>query len=140
MDALRACGPPPSEAVYTDINTAVTAIQGHAQRNGYALSKRDSTPQRIVYVCDRFGNPRVNKNIPTVHESKKRSGSASKKCGCTMKLVLKQDLISEHWALSIIEGAHNHESSVDAAAHPTYRIAALDPVIIAQIKTLSASG
>jgi hypothetical protein len=48
-----------------------------------------------------------------------------------MKLVLKQDIISEHWALSIIEGAHNHKSSVDTAAYPTYRIAALDPVIIA---------
>ena len=96
MDALRACGPPPSKAVYTNINTAVTTIQGHVQRNGYALSKRDSIPQRIIYVCDRFGNPRVNKNIPTVYESKKRSGSASKKCGYTIKLVLKQDLILKH--------------------------------------------
>ena len=92
MDALRAYGPPPPEAVYTDINTTITTIQGYAKRNSYALSKRDSTLRRIVYVYDRFSNPRVNKNIPIVHESKKRSGSTSKKYGCTMKLVLKQEL------------------------------------------------
>jgi len=140
MDSPKACGPPPSEAVYTDLDTAVAAIQGHAQCNGYALSRRDSTPRRVVYVCDRFGKPRVNKNTPVVHESKKRLGSASKKCGCSMKVVLKQDPISEYWTLSIVEGAHNHESSIDAAAHPTYRTAALDPAVITQIKTLGTSG
>ena len=42
MDAPTPCGPPPPEAVYTDLNTAVAAIQSHAQQNGYALFKRDA--------------------------------------------------------------------------------------------------
>jgi len=57
-----------------------------------------------------------------------------------MKVALKQDLISGSWTLSILEGTHNHESSTAPAAHPAYRIAALDSEIIAQIKTLSAAG
>ena len=38
------CGPAPSEAVYTDLSTAVAAIQAHAKANGYALFRRDAHP------------------------------------------------------------------------------------------------
>ena len=141
MDAQRACGPPPPEAVYTDISTAVAAIQAHAQLNGYALFKRDSTPRRIVYACDRSGKaedgPRAR--AANIHLSKRRSGK-TKKCGCRIKVAFKKDLISGSWTLSILEGTYNHESSADPTAHPTYRVAALDSNVIAQIKTLSAAG
>jgi len=139
MDSLGACGPPPPEAVYTDIDSAVAAIQAHAQCNGYALFKRDTKPKRIVYACDRYGKTAISRS-KEVHESKRREGSSSKKCGCTMKVALKQDKISGHWHLSVLEGTHNHQSSADPAAHPAYRIAALDPEVAAYIRSLSDSG
>jgi len=57
-----------------------------------------------------------------------------------MKVALKQDKISGHWHLSVLEGTHNHQSSADPAAHPAYRIAALDPEVAAYIRSLSDSG
>jgi hypothetical protein len=138
MDSPRACGPPPPAAVYTDLDTAVAAIQGHAQCNGYALCKRDGKPRRIVYTCDRYG--RAQQKSSTVHTSKRRPGSGSKKCGCTMAVVLKQDVDSGHWALSILDGTHNHDSSTDPTAHPRYRIAALESAVVTLINTLGASG
>jgi hypothetical protein len=140
MDSPRACGPPPPEAVYTDLDTAVAAIQGHAKLHGYALCKRDSKAKRVVYTCDRFGRVQSKGKNPNTHATKRRQGSGSKKCGCEMKLVLKLDDGSEQWVVSITYGTHNHESSTAPAAHPAYRTAALDPNAIAQIKLLSSSG
>ena len=40
MDTPHVFGPPPLEAVYTDLDTAVAAIQGYAKLHGYALCKR----------------------------------------------------------------------------------------------------
>ena len=139
MDAPRACGPPPPEAVYTDYDTAVAAIQGHAKGNGYALVKRDSRPRRVVFMCDRNGKVQTKK-APPVNESKRRPGSGTKKCGCTMKVALSHDDISGYWTLSTLEGTHNHESSADAVAHAIYRTAALDPKVLVRIRTLSAAG
>jgi len=96
MDSLRAYGPPPPEAVYTDLDTAVAAIQGYAQRNGYALFKRDGKARRIVYACDRYGKPQARSKSSTVHDSKRRLSSRSKKCRCEIRLTLKQDTFSGH--------------------------------------------
>ena len=92
MDAPSVYGPPPPAAVYPDFDTAVAAIQGYAQRNGYAFFKRDVKPRRMVFVCDRFGKAPPSRSAP-VHESKRRKGG-SKKCGCTMKVALKLDVDS----------------------------------------------
>ena len=131
MGTPYACGPPPPETVYTDLDTAVAAIQGHAKLHGYALCKRDSKARRIVYTCDRFGATQSKGRNPNTYATKRRPGSGSKKCGCKMKLVLKLDDDSEQWAVSIAYGTHNHESSTAPAAHPIYRTAALDPATIA---------
>ena len=138
MDAARACGPPPPEAIYTTLNAAITALHLHAQHNGYALFKRDVKLKRVTFVCDRYGKPVIRET--STHESKRRTGTASKKCNCKMMVALKQDSISGNWELSILEGTHNHESSAAPAAHPTYRTAALDPTVITLIKSLSATG
>ena len=92
-----------------------------------------------MFVYDRFSRTVINRNT-LVYKSKKRLRSSSKKYDYKIKVALKQDLISGSWTLSILEGTHNHESSTAPAAHPAYRIAALDSEIIAQIKTLSAAG
>ena len=96
MDSPRAYGPPPPEAVYTDLDTAIAAIQGHAKCNGYALCRGDRKARRIVYTCDRYGKPQDKTKSSTVHTTKRRPGSGSKKCGCTMRLELKQDVVSSH--------------------------------------------
>ena len=140
MSLSKACGPPPTEAVYTDLSTATAAIQKHAKCNRYALVKRDTKPSRVVYICDRYGKPESKPKNPDIHESKRRAGSRSKKCNCQMKVALRQDKITEHWQLEVIQGAHNHEASADPSAHPAYRIAALDPQVNTQIESLTLSG
>ena len=131
MDTPHVFGPPPLEAVYTDLDTAVAAIQGYAKLHGYALCKRDSKARRIVYTCDRFGATQSKGRNPNIYATKRRLGSGSKKCGCKMKLVLKLDDDSEQWAVSIAYGTHNHESSTAPTAYPIYRTAALDLAVIA---------
>jgi len=140
MDLSKACGPPPTAAIYTDLSTAVAAIQAHAKCNGYALFKRDSRPLRVVYACDRYSKPQARAKNPDIHESKQWKGSRSKKCNCQMKVALKRDEISGSWELEVIQGLHNYEASADPTAHPAYRIAALDPRIYAQVENLALSG
>jgi hypothetical protein len=136
----KTCGPPPPAAVYAELSTAITAIQGHAKCNGYALFKRDTKPNRIVYTCDRYGKPAARPKNPDLHDSKRRVGSRSKKCDCQMKVALTKDKITGSWQLQVLKGDHNHDASTDPSAHPMYRIAALDPTIRAQIESLAVSG
>ena len=72
MESLNTCGPPSPAAVYTDLSTAIASIQAHAKDNGYALFKRDTTKNRIVYTCDRYGKPQAKPKNTQVHESKRR--------------------------------------------------------------------
>jgi hypothetical protein len=73
-------GPPPPAAVYAELSTTITAIQGHAKCNGYALFKRDTKPNRIIYTYDRYGKPVARLKNPDLYDSKRRTGSRSKKC------------------------------------------------------------
>ena len=57
-----------------------------------------------------------------------------------MKVALKLDKVTQQWQLEVLEGVHNHESSADPSAHPTYRITALDPSVYTQIESLALSG
>ena len=88
MDTPYVCGPPPLEAVYTDLDTAVAAIQSYTKLYGYALCKRDSKAKRIVYIYDRFSATQSKGRNPNIYATKRRLGSRSKKCSCKMKLVL----------------------------------------------------
>jgi hypothetical protein len=140
MQSPKACGPPPSEAVYARLSTAIAALHKHAKCNGYAFFKRDTKPARIVFVYDRFGKPESKPKNIDIHESKRRPGSRSKKCDCRMKVALRLDKITEQWYLEVVEGSHNHEASADPSAHPNYRVAALDSQVSAQIESLALSG
>jgi hypothetical protein len=53
---------------------------------------------------------------------------------------LRLDNLSSQWILYILEGAHNHPPSTAPTAHPAHRIAALVPVIRAEIGRLSHAG
>ena len=91
MSLSKACGPPPTEAVYTELSTATAAIQKHAKCNRYALIKRDTKLSYVVYMCDRYSKLESKPRNPDIYESRRRSGSRSKKCNCRMKVALKQD-------------------------------------------------
>ena len=140
MDSPTTCGPPPLAAVYTDLPTAVTAIQDHAKANGYALFIRNSKPKRVIYACDRYGKPQSKPKNPAIHDSKRREGSRSKKCDCQMKLAIERDETTGKWEVVILEGIHNHEPSAAPAAHPAHRIAALGPDTHAQVERLALAG
>jgi hypothetical protein len=84
----------PPLAIYPDLATGFAAIQEHAKQNGYALFKRDSTPNKVIYTCDRAGKYDLKGKDPTIHASKRRKNTGSKKCNCLMKVVLRRDILS----------------------------------------------
>ncbi len=77
-----ACGPPPPAAVYADLFYWNCCYSWDAKCNGYALFKRDGKLKRIVYACDRCNKLEAKAKKPDLHNSKKRAGIRSKKCGC----------------------------------------------------------
>jgi hypothetical protein len=131
---------PPPEASYPDVDTAFTAIQAHAKRAGYAFLKLDKKPHRVLFSCDRAGKYRSIGKKATVHPSKQRKATSSKKCECLMRVELRQDKVSTYWDLRVLNPAHNHEASVSPIAHPAHRISALTEETHAQIGTLSRAG
>jgi hypothetical protein len=61
---------PPTEAVYSDLDTAIKAIQLHAKEHGYTVSKYDRKALRLVLACDRAGQYRANGKDLEVHASR----------------------------------------------------------------------
>jgi hypothetical protein len=80
---------PPPEAIYPDQNTALTAVQLHAKQHGYAFKIHDKKAFRVVFACDRGGQYDSKGKDSKIHESRRRQ-TGSKKCGCLMKLELRQ--------------------------------------------------
>ena len=140
-----ACGPPPIAAVYDSIPTAFAALQVYTKAYGYAFIVRSiypnkSNPIRIIYAYNRQDKTLSKSQNPEINPKRHRKGACSKRCGCTMYVVLRKDLISSQWKLEIPEGSHNHPASTDPSAHPAHRIAALEPTVLAQIERLVCSG
>jgi hypothetical protein len=106
---------PPNEAIYDSVDTAFTAIQAHAKASGYALSRVTTRPSRVIFTCDRAGKYDSRGKDSATNISKRRNGTSSKKCGCLMKLELRQDRISMQWVVGILEGAHNHPPSTQCS-------------------------
>ena len=75
----ESCGLAPSEAIYPDIPTAFATIQAHAKANGYAFSRREGKPKRVVFVCRQI-DPRGKD--PNTYTSKQRTKTGTKKCDC----------------------------------------------------------
>ena len=123
----------PPEAIYTDIPTLVAAIQAHASSNGYAFCTRSTQPHRILYTCDREGQYNPKGKTPSVHPTKRRKNTGSKKCGCMMRAVAKRTADGMAWELKIMEATHNHRPSGAPSAHPAHRIGSLDPQVRAAI-------
>jgi hypothetical protein len=131
---------PPPEAIYPDPTTAFNAIQLHAKDHGYAFIKLNKKPSRLLFACDRTGNYDPRGKASTVDKSKQRKHTGSKKCGCSMKVELHLDRLSNQWILQVLQGEHNHGPSRAPTAHPAHRSAAITPAIRAQIGSLSHRG
>ena len=131
---------PLPEAVYPDPATGFAAIQAHAKAHGYALFRRTSNTTKVIYTCDRAGKYDPRGKDPNIHGSKQRKGTGSKKCGCLMRVELRQDNVLSSWMVKVLEPIHNHGPSVSNTAHTAHRVAALAPDIHALISTLSSAG
>jgi hypothetical protein len=75
----------PIEAIYPDPSTAFTAVQAYAKYQGYALIKLDKKPSRVVFACDRMGKYDSKGKDLSLHKSRQRKSTGSKKCGCLMR-------------------------------------------------------
>jgi hypothetical protein len=140
FSSAQSCGPPPPETVYTNIDTAITAIQRHAKDKGYAFSRRDKQPNRVIYVCDRAGKYDSRGKKEHVNESNRRKQTGSKKTDCKMKVALVRDKISGSFQVSVINGEHNHARSADSAAHSVHRLAATSAETVARIDSFAKAG
>jgi len=93
-----------------------------------------------VYTYDRYRKPPPKRESRSVHKSNQRAGACSKKYDCKIRIALERDVLSGQWESKVLFGAYNHKPSADPSAYPSYRIAALDLDISAQIDRLSSSG
>lgn len=59
----------PTEAIYSDLDTAIKAIQLHAKEHGYAISKHDRKALHVVLACDHTSQYRAKGKNPEIHES-----------------------------------------------------------------------
>ena len=137
MASLSTTPPPttfrsaPPEAIYTIKDALFAAIQAHGRENRYAIKIRSTQKNRILYDCDRAGTYDSKGKNSAIHSSRQHNNTASKKCGCKIRVAGVYEAGS--WALKIIEDTHNHGLSVAPIAHPTHRIAALPLEVCAEI-------
>jgi hypothetical protein len=127
---------PPLEAVYTDLATAVAAIQLHAKGYRYAFVKVITRLLRALYSCDRAGKYDSKGKDPATDKTKQRKKTATKKCGCLIRVDLRLDDTTSQWIVKVLEGVYNHGPSVAITAYSTHRSAALTPETRALIGTL----
>ncbi|KEY71447.1 hypothetical protein S7711_10113 [Stachybotrys chartarum IBT 7711] len=107
-----------AEALYTRVNT-------FAKENGFAIVKRNGLSRkgrliRYTFECDRYGEPRVNKNNAGLREKR------SRKCGCRWKMVAESLEQNNYlWHLRLLKdpahSRHNHLPSINPSAHPAHR-------------------
>jgi hypothetical protein len=92
----KACGPAPTEAIYTDLDTTFAAVQAHAKPNSYAFRKYSKKANRAVYCYDRDSKYDPRGKNPNADPGKQRLSTSSKKCGCKIAVELRRDHISGH--------------------------------------------
>ena len=85
---------PLPEAIYPNPDIAFTAAQLYASQHGYALSKHDKKPSRVVFICNRAGQYNSKGKDLNTHKSKQRQFTGLKKCGCLMKVEVRLDRVS----------------------------------------------
>jgi hypothetical protein len=131
---------PPPESLYTSHYLAFQAIQPHAKHHGYAVYKAYLKTSRLLIACDRAGQYDARGKDPEVHESRQRKAIGTKKCGCLMRVEVRQDPALTQWIVRVLEWTHNHRPSAAPSAHPAHRNAAATPEIHTEICTLAQAG
>ncbi|KAL2885121.1 mutator-like element [Ceratocystis lukuohia] len=114
--------PGPLEATADALYTRVSEF---AKENGFAIIKRNSLTRkgrltRYTFECDRYGEPRVNKNTAGLRDRR------SRKCGCKWKIVAESLAQNNYcWNLRLLKdpahSKHNHLPSINPSAHPAHR-------------------
>ncbi len=118
----------PPEGVYESREAVLTAIQTWAKPRGYAFvaGKSSRTPNsrvKVLFVCDRFGQPRGQRNVGQDTDQTRRT--TSRKTGCQFSVLAKESLDKSHWTLSHRSNQacaqHNHLPSPSASVHQVHR-------------------
>ena len=106
---------PPPERDYASLEELISAIQKHAEKEGYAVITKRTKPSfstgekiKCVIMCDREG---FSKRKPGALLTKKGKPKklGSNKCGCKFKV---NGIYIKHlnaWSVKVIEHKHNHE-------------------------------
>jgi MULE transposase domain len=142
---------PPPEKAYPSVDAAIADVNTFAGPRGYAVVKgrvnknKNFTRIKKVWIqCDRGGKVR---STIVDSEDVRRPGAGSKKVKCPFKATLKatadQDnaiVNGEAWQLSVEYSHHNHEPSIDRAAHPALRKMEKDLAFKAAVKAQKHAG
>jgi hypothetical protein len=142
---------PPPEKAYPSIDAAIADVNTFAGPRGYAVVKgrtnKNKNKTRIKkqwVLCDRGGKP-----VSTIVDSTDalRPGAGSKKVECPMFCTLKATadenntlMNGEVWQLIVGCPHHNHEPSLDPAAHPALRKLEKDLAFKATVKAQKHAG
>jgi hypothetical protein len=87
-------GEPLPDAVYKTANAVLQAYRDHAYNRGYRVvleyyAHKNKEGQKTIYMCDRGGKPRDQKN-PDLHDSKKRPNVGTRKTNCPFRVVAQE--------------------------------------------------
>ena len=112
--------PPPFAPGYDDFDALMAFSNAWARDHGYAMAIQRRTNRdkagnyrRVDLYCDRGGKITASRSTGI------REKSTSRKTGCAFSI--KVNLIDDLWVPTVLEAAHNHGPSLDAASHPIHR-------------------
>jgi hypothetical protein len=121
---------PPAERSYSSYGQAFNAVNEHAAKEGYAVSKLRSkidrkeppTIRKVWLRCDKSGT-HTPKNL------KRQTGS--RKVDCPFQAIISR-AEDDSWVVRIKEPNHNHEASRAPVSHPAHRKRSDDTVATIQ--------
>jgi hypothetical protein len=141
----------PPEKVYPSITAAIIDINLFAAPRGYAVIKKrvnknkNKTRIKKVWIrCNRGGKSTSTVNASTAQ----RPNSGSTKTECPFMLTLKEtagmnddDIIDgEAWQLTVENPRHNHDPTLEPAAHAAHRRLQKTPGFKATVKAQKHAG
>jgi hypothetical protein len=135
---LAALGPPPNEAVYSNLDAVKAALQAHGGAHGYSIVIDSSIPdKKVVYKCSKGGKYRDQRN-PDMHETKRRKNTSTTKTNCPFRVVAKKLIDNPGWKVEVDNEKHNHLAISELSALPQHRIASMTLEERAKVKELAS--
>jgi hypothetical protein len=116
---LIALGPPPNEAIYSNLDTIKAALQAHTSAYGYSIVIDSSIPdKKVVYKCSKGGKYRDQRN-PDMHETKRRKNTSTTKTNCPFRVIAKKLVDLPRWKVEVVDIDDLDESVIDPQLRST---------------------